>query len=197
MTASASGTPLPQILGNTFVMLNGINAPLIFVSPTQINLLIPGAIGDGEALVQIFRTNGVLVARGALTVSRVAPGIFTLSGDGRGIPLGVTTYDGVSYQALTEADGKPRAIPAGTDDTPVHLVLYGTGFSYTSKPENVEVMIGGVRTKVNYAGRQPDYLGLDQMNLVIPPALRGRGEVEIEIRIDGNAANKVKVIIGN
>jgi uncharacterized protein (TIGR03437 family) len=196
LTVSASGPSLPQILGNTMVMLNGITSPLIFVSPGQINFIVPSTIADGEAQVQVFRTDGTLMATGQVSVGRVAPGIFTMSGDGRGTPLGLTTYDGASYQSLTEDNGNPRALPVSTDKAVAYLILYGTGFRHVSDLKNAEVLIGGVPAPVYYANRQPDYPGLDQMNLSIPESLHGYGEVEVEIKFDGVSANKVKLVIG-
>jgi uncharacterized protein (TIGR03437 family) len=169
---------------------------LIFVSPGQINFIVPSTIADGEAQVQVFRTDGTLIATGQVSVGRVAPGIFTMSGDGRGTPLGLTTYDGIIYEALTDASGKARVLPVSTDNATVFLVLYGTGFRYVSDVGKVEALIGGVPVPVYYADKQPDYPGLDQMNLSIPGSLRGYGEVEVEIRVDGASANKVKLVIG-
>jgi hypothetical protein len=47
--ASASTLPLPTTLGGVTVKMNGINAPLFFVSPNQINLQVPSGVNAGTA----------------------------------------------------------------------------------------------------------------------------------------------------
>jgi hypothetical protein len=44
---SANSPPLPTILGGTLVLVNGIAAPLFYVSPKQLNLQVPGAVNGG------------------------------------------------------------------------------------------------------------------------------------------------------
>ena len=43
-TAEASGYPLPTTLLSTRVLVNGIAAPLVSVSPTQITMLVPSHV---------------------------------------------------------------------------------------------------------------------------------------------------------
>jgi uncharacterized protein (TIGR03437 family) len=53
--------------------------------------------------------------------------------------------------------------------------------------------VGGVRASLLYVGAQPQYPGLDQVNLVVPRALAGGGEVPVVITVDGQTANVVTV----
>jgi uncharacterized protein (TIGR03437 family) len=46
---------------------------------------------------------------------------------------------------------------------------------------------------VSYAGPQPEYPGLDQVNVLLPRSLRGRGEVNVALTVDGKAANTLRV----
>lgn len=50
-------------------------------------------------------------------------------------------------------------------------------------------------TRSSYAGAQGAFLGLDQVNILIPRALAGKGEVEIGLSVGGRAANKPSVFI--
>ena len=56
-------------------------------------------------------------------------------------------------------------------------------------------MIGGVNGTLNFAGAQGTLIGLDQINVLLPRSLAGRGEVEIALTVDGKQANPVKVQI--
>ena len=51
----------------------------------------------------------------------------------------------------------------------------------------------GLAAPVLYAGAQGELAGLDQVNVALPRALAGRGEVELGLTVDGKAANAVRV----
>jgi uncharacterized protein (TIGR03437 family) len=73
------------------------------------------------------------------------------------------------------------------------LVLFGTGIQNRSSPEAVRVAIADLRLPVQYAGAQGSFLGLDQVNVPLPPSLAGRGEVPLVVMVDGKASNTVTV----
>ena len=68
-------------------------------------------------------------------------------------------------------------------------MLAGTGLRGRTGLEAVDVRVGGVLAEVTYAGAHPAFVGLDQMNIRLSRALVGRGEIEIEVMIDGQVAN--------
>jgi uncharacterized protein (TIGR03437 family) len=192
----ATSLPLPKTLSGTVVTVNGVAAELLYVSLTQINYILPSNISPGTATVEII-TNGVSVGKGTVTVDNVAPALFTISADGKGIPAGYATFDGVSTNLLFNSDGTSRAVEAGTAQRPNYLVLFGTGLRRRSSLGNVQVRIGGIIAQVDYAGVQKDYVGLDQLNVMIPTGARGSGEVDLILTVDGKQANKVRVNVGN
>lgn len=53
--------------------------------------------------------------------------------------------------------------------------------------------VGGVDCQVTYAGGLESFVGLDQVNVRLPRSLIGRGEVDVLLAVDGQAANIVKV----
>jgi uncharacterized protein (TIGR03437 family) len=58
---------------------------------------------------------------------------------------------------------------------------------------NVAVNINGINVPVAYAGIQPSYEGLDQVNVALPPSLSGSGEVNVVMTVDGQTSNVVTV----
>ena len=80
-------------------------------------------------------------------------------------------------------------------DTPVYVALYGTGIRNASSLANVQVTINGVSVPVSYAGPQPQYPGLDQVNIGLTLALRGAGESNVVVTVDGKASNTVTLNI--
>jgi uncharacterized protein (TIGR03437 family) len=188
--------PLPKSLGGTEVTINGVAIDLLYVSPTQINFLLPTNTGAGTVTVEV-KTGGIVVGRGSATVGNVAPALFTATADGKGVPAGYSTFDGKTVSLLFNSNGTSRPIDPGTTQNPNYLVLFGTGFRKRSSLNNVQVRIGGIICQVDYAGAQPQYSGLDQLNIVVPPTARSSGEVNLLVTVDGKSANTVRVNIGN
>jgi uncharacterized protein (TIGR03437 family) len=55
---------------------------------------------------------------------------------------------------------------------------------------------GGVSLPVSYAGAQNTaYPGLDQVNVLLPRSLAGKGDVTIQVTVDGQAAEPGHVTI--
>jgi uncharacterized protein (TIGR03437 family) len=77
-------------------------------------------------------------------------------------------------------------------NTPVYISLYGTGLRLG---QNAMSTVGGITAPLLYAGAQPGYPGLDQVNLELPVTLRGRGEVAVVLTVDGQKTNSAFVTI--
>jgi uncharacterized protein (TIGR03437 family) len=204
--ASATTLPLPTSLNNTTVTVNGVAAPLFHVSHGQVNYLIPLNTRVGNAVVEIISTQGngdQVISRGNLTVGQVTPAIFTANSNGSGPPAAVTgringagqfVYDPNPPFQRDPVDGQffvPRPIDVGTDEQPAFLVLYGTGLS-NAPPGSVEAIISGERIRVEHFAA-PGFIGLEQMNLRIPPKLKGGGNVQVTIIANGVTSNDVIV----
>ncbi|HYE75165.1 MAG TPA: IPT/TIG domain-containing protein, partial [Blastocatellia bacterium] len=180
----ADSTPLPTRLAGTTVRVNGILAPLFYVSPGQINFLIPAKTQPGTAIIEITSADGT-ISRSEINVAAIAPAIFTSNSQGTGAPAALATADGVSYYGVGNPDGTPNYVQTGH-----YLVLYGTGFRYALTDE-VKITIGGINAPVLYAGAQPNFLGLDQLNTQIPTGISGT--VDLVVTVTGKAANVVKL----
>jgi uncharacterized protein (TIGR03437 family) len=71
--------------------------------------------------------------------------------------------------------------------------LAGSGIRGFSTLSAVRVRIGGTESSVLWAGPQGQLAGLDQVNVLVPKSLAGRGEVPIALTVDGKPANVVTV----
>jgi uncharacterized protein (TIGR03437 family) len=172
------------------------DAPLLFVSPTQINYQMPAGTAAGLATVTVIASpGGATIAQGSVQVATVAPGIFAISGSG--------SPPTAAGQWLRYSGGNPVA--SGSLDTPiefggpgdtVYLILYGTGIRFRSSLSAVSVTAGGSGTVVEYAGAQGTFVGQDQINAILPQSLAGAGEINVIVTVDGVTANTVKVIAG-
>lgn len=207
-TQVAATLPLPTTLaGTTVKVLDAVGvehaAPLFFVSANQVNYLIPPGAATGPALVTVTASDG-RVSTGTVEVSPVAPGLFTADSSGRGVPAANALLfhpDGSSSSQLVarfdSATNRFVAEPLdlGPADAKLFLVLFGTGIKARTDLAAVTARIGGVDAPVAYAGAQGGFVGLDQLNIEIPRELAGRGEVEVEMMVDGQTTNIVTINI--
>jgi len=205
-TEPAVSVPLPTTLGGTTVKVRdsqGSERPalLFFVSPNQVNYQIPKGTAPGPATVKVSSGSG-MISTGAMTITTVAPSIFTANSTGQGVPsayvLRIRADGSESYEQVAEFDASqkrfiPRPIDPGPPTDQVFLVVFGTGIRNRSSLANATAQIGGVSAEVLFAGAQGGYVGLDQVNLRLPRSLAGRGEVELMITVDGKIANAVRV----
>jgi uncharacterized protein (TIGR03437 family) len=208
-TALAS-TNLPTSLGGASIKIKDSTgaerlAPLFFASPNQINYLIPSGTALGAALITVNSTGGN-IATDTVQIAQVAPGLFSADGTGRGLAAAVVLRvkaDGKqSYEPIGQFDPaqlKLVAVPidlgpdlGGAGDQ-VFLILFGTGLRNRSSLANVKAQIGNIDVSPAFAGAQGDLLGLDQINLLLPRNLAGRGKVDVALTVDGLTANGVSV----
>jgi len=198
MTPIAEGAnsfPLPRTLAGVSVTVNDIPAELLYAGPSQVNYIVPSTIGAGTAMVKVSY-NGALIGSGTVTVDNVSPSTFTTTSNGQGIPAALTTFDGLSYQSVVNSDGSARPLSVGTASRPNFLVLYGTGMRRRSSLSAVSVTIGGVALAVDFLGAHQQLAGVEQLNVKMPQTLRGRGEVEVVITVDGRISNTSRINIG-
>lgn len=197
---------LPTALGGTRVKVSDSkgaerDAALFFVSPTQVNYQIPAGTAEGVATVTITNRDGV-ETKGFVNIGRVAPGIFSADATGTGVAAADVVYvrrDGLQvWERAARFDATANrfvATPIMVSGDPAYLILYGTGLRHRRELAQVQARIDGVAVAVEYAGAQSGYVGLDQLNLKLPPSLAGRGEVTVELWVEGKAANPVRIAI--
>jgi uncharacterized protein (TIGR03437 family) len=79
-TAQAATIPLPTSLAGVSVSFNGLNAPLLYVAPGQINAQLPFEIASNSSVNVVVNNNGVVSTPQSVDVSPYAPGVFMLQG---------------------------------------------------------------------------------------------------------------------
>lgn len=203
---SAPGQPLPTSLnGTTVSVIDGSGATraaqLFFVSPGQINFLLPSNAVPGTSLITAS-VDGVAIADSVVTISAVAPSIFTANSSGRGLAAAVLfrvkANGAQSYEAISRFDSVQNAfvpvpIDFGDETDKLFLLVYGTGISGRTALSAVTVLVNGESAPVSFAGPQGDFVGLDQVNVELPRTLKGKGEVTINLIVDLRVANPVTV----
>jgi len=207
-TLAAASTPLPTTLAGTTVKVRDSAgterlAPLFFVSPTQVNYLIPAGTVNGAATVTMTSGDGT-VSAGTVQIASVTPGLFAADASGRGLAaataLRVKADGSQQFEPVARFDAAQNkfvAVPIdlGPETDQVFLLLFGTGIRFRSALSAVTAKLGGVDSQTPFAGAQGDFAGLDQVNVRLSRSLIGRGEVDVALTVDGQTANALKVHI--
>jgi uncharacterized protein (TIGR03437 family) len=191
-----SGAPYPPTLNGVTVLINGKQAPLYYVSATQINAIVPYSTQGPTATVVV--QNGIASSNTVtVPVAITAPGIFSLdeSGTGEGAVLhanysvvnaanpavlGETVLiflTGMGAVTPTVADG---AIPGASDINATPLSVYVADVPVTPS---------------GYAGTAPGYPGLYQLNVAIPLTISTTGPVPLAINAPNAFHDQVFVTV--
>jgi uncharacterized protein (TIGR03437 family) len=175
-TLSAPSANLPFQLGGVTITVNGLAGRLIYVSPGQINFVVPNEIGVGDTIDFTINNNGIQSA-GKAKIIDAAPGVFSATGDGKGkstAQCGQVSPDGLSF--LTT----PPPCAVGNDSQFNLLIIYGTGWRNTA---GLQVKIGDVTLTPQFSGAQPEFLGLDQINVTLTKDLAAKMDQEVTVSV--------------
>jgi uncharacterized protein (TIGR03437 family) len=178
VTANTTNT-LPTQLSDVRVYVNNTNTPLIYVCPTQINLVIPSNLKAGTVPIRVVR-QGLTGPEISLTLVDAAPQLFADPNHY------VLAQHGADYSQITPDS------PAVAGET---IVVYATGLGRTlpnafageidrtAAPitSPLQIALGGVpfpSDHIEYAGLTPGTAGVYQLNLMLPDDLPA-GDLEI------------------
>jgi uncharacterized protein (TIGR03437 family) len=183
---------LPVELASTRVEVNGTASSLLYVSPAQINFVMPSGMTTGAATVVVRSTTSGVTQTATVTVASTAPGLFSsdASGTGPGAILNAVTYQPAPFLVETAANGG--------SDLRTRLAVYGTGFRQTTAPSATAVDPSGntYNLTVEYAGAAPGFFGLDQANVVLPADLDAAGTVSLTFGTEDGVSNTVTFQVG-
>jgi uncharacterized protein (TIGR03437 family) len=159
-TQLAATLPLPLTMAGVSATVNGIPAPLYYVSSGQLNIQIPYETGSGPAVLGV--DNNGQVASYIFTVAPTAPGIFTGS-SGALLPF-VSGKPGDTVTLFITGDGDVLPTLA-TGASPFLL----TPLALLPQPRlPLSVTVGGVTAAITFGGIPPGVAGVTQVNFVIP-----------------------------
>jgi uncharacterized protein (TIGR03437 family) len=184
-SGNIQGGVLPVVLGTseTEVFVNHYAANLYYVSPSQINFLVPPNMSAGAAVVQVT-IDGLAGPAISLTLGAAAPGLFQLD---------------LENAIATAADGSvlTPASPAQPGDI---VTLYATGLGQVTPPAiygqlptaaapliagaNLSILLDGAAVDpgaIEYAGVAPGFAGLYQINLTLPASTGSNPEIRLQL----------------
>ena len=216
-TVVAEVLPLPTSLGGVSLVLTDSagaehECQLFFVSPGQINFLVPGDAALGEGTVAVRSGAGLSVEQslsGTIVIVRVAPALFFQGESLAAAQILRVKADGTQIIEPTlerNAQGEivPRMIemsPGGDESDQIYLIAFGTGFrghpglgSVQSFASSGIIVPEFHAIETLFLGAQGAFAGLDQGNL--GPLARtlewtGGGLRVFRIDVDGLPSNEV------
>ena len=191
--AQATATPLPTELLGVKVLVNGIEAPLYFVAPGQINFQVPfESSSSGELTVVVVR-DGVSSYTATATASDFAPAMFMNFAAGE--PIIQKHADGSLVSAANRASagailrlyltgiGGLTNPPATGVPTPVDPLAWATTMP--------TVTVGGAPATVYFCGLSPFFIGLAQIDVGLPDPLPEGATLPLVISFGDNKEEEV------
>lgn len=189
-----NGGTLPVSLEGVSVIVNGILSSLFYISPGQINFLIPYDIVASSATVYVTR-QGVSGPPAMIPMANAAPAFFEWNGN---------------FALATHADGS-LVSPSAPAQAGEIIVLYAVGLGRTSPdvpsghivstatwilylPE-LQVLLNGApcpSSSIYYAGLTPGFAGLYQINLILPDALAPNPSIQL---VMGTQASPASILL--
>jgi uncharacterized protein (TIGR03437 family) len=188
-TGAAPAAPLPTMMAGTWVTINGVTAPLYYVSPTQLNIQIPYETPTGstsQVTINNLSTNASTST--SINVSPLAPAIFTFD---NGAPVPYTTaargQEIVLY--ITGAGAVTPSVPDGATPSA------GTPVGELPAPvASVGVTVGGVTAAHDFVGMPTWAVGVVQINYTIPSnAPLGSQQVGVSVGGIESAATQLTI----
>ncbi|HZU24989.1 MAG TPA: IPT/TIG domain-containing protein [Bryobacteraceae bacterium] len=182
--APADTVPLSTKLGNVSVSINGVAAPLLYVSALQINAQVPWeAITEGttKTVNVVVTTNGTPSQPQTVVVGPYSPGVFQylnhalviIATDPTDPRYGLIAAPPGTIPHLTTARAKANDVClfyATGLGAVTPAAVTGAGSADHLRKVNVLpiVQVGGAHSRVEFAGLSPQFPGVYQVNIVIP-----------------------------
>jgi len=191
--AISNGT-LPSSLDGVSVMVGGTPAYISYISPTQINFIVPQTSSTGNASVTVKNSSGTTAAF-TVASSQDAPAIFAWPGN-QAVALHQDLTDAVkagTFAGLATTPAKPGET----------IILYGTGFGPTTPAAPTGMVIPASPTyattllpSVTLNNQPVTVLGatlvagsaaLYQVTIQIPSSI-GTGDLQLQVSVGGTTS---------
>jgi uncharacterized protein (TIGR03437 family) len=178
---SLVGGELPTSMGGVTIYISGVAVGLYFVSPTQINFLVPSAFRPGDEPFVVAR-DGIAGPVVTVSLASAGPALFQDSG-GNAI---ATHLDGSVITSASPAtagewvvlyaDGLGVTIPRALNYTPA------PGAAPLADMADFSVLLDGTAVgaqQIYYAGLAPGFAGLYQVNLKLPDTVGTNPQIQL------------------
>ncbi|HWE49497.1 MAG TPA: hypothetical protein VG273_06905 [Bryobacteraceae bacterium] len=176
---SFTGNQAPSTLAGTTVTIAGLPAYIDYVSPAQVNVLVPSGIPTGSQQIVVTTAGGTSTGY-TTTINPIEPGVLApLSFMINGAQNVVAVFSNTTIYVLPNSIAGVATAVAKPGD---YITMYGIGFGpvtpnltagqlvevSNSLPASLGITFAGVSGTIQYAGLAPGYTGLYQFNVQVP-----------------------------
>jgi uncharacterized protein (TIGR03437 family) len=200
--ASADTIPLSTTLGGVTVKFvsgsTSVDAPLLYLQSNQINAVVPWNVVPGEATVVVTDSGGTS-APASVKIGEFSPAVFAI-----GTMAAVQNVDGSLAQPAGSITGRTTH-PAKIGDV---VIIYATGLGpvdttpaeggipgkTTHSLHKPFVGIGGIGAEIQFSGLSPQFVGVYQLNVVVPNVAPG-DTVPVELTLGGITSPKLTMAV--
>jgi uncharacterized protein (TIGR03437 family) len=186
---SAPTVPLPSRMGGVTATVNGVNAPLLYVSTGQLNIQVPFETPVNTTATLVVTANGRSTSR-TFAVVPAAPGIFA---DANGAPVPNTTAKPGQIVTLFITGGGNNSPAVATGAAPSS----DTAVTNLPKPAlAVAVTVAGKPATIQFIGTPAGLVGVTQINYVVPTGV-GLGVQPVVVTVNGVASQPANLMVTN
>jgi uncharacterized protein (TIGR03437 family) len=199
-TTATAKPPYPTANFNGMtVQINGKNAPLSFVSPGQINALVPFATMGPTATIVVQNSSGTSNTV-TVPVAATAPGVYSLDQSGSGSGAILHADFSLVNDSSPATAGETVLIfltGMGTTNPTVQDGTAGTAGTLYKSVSNVAVYVAGIGGTVAFNGLAPGFPGLCQINVTLPTPLPSgkNGRLPLAISTDNAFHDQVDISV--
>jgi uncharacterized protein (TIGR03437 family) len=189
---------LPTVLSEVQVTFDGTPAPLLFASRGQINLQVPYEIAGKQFTSAVATYQGRSNTQVRLPVAAAAPGVFFVAANS---PAILNQDFSLNTAINREARGRALIVYATGQGTVSPVLTTGQGAPGPPSLSSINVgevtaTIGGRPAQTLFAGLAPGFVGLLQINLLVPNDAPAGAQVPLAITVRGQTIqNGVTVAI--
>ncbi len=192
-TSASTLSPMPRELAGVRLKVNGIDAPLYFVSRNQINLVIPIATATGRQPVEVV-SGGSVISRGTANVYDFGPGL--ASSDTTPARQGIVQNQDFNLNSSSAPARRGEVIQiyatgCGTVAPQVEDGVPPAALSRTVA--SVKAYVSVEEAPVQFAGAHPQFPGICQINAIVPDRPFITGQVPLVISVSGIESNPVSI----
>ncbi len=200
VTASAGTLPLPTTLGGVGIQVNGVAAPLYYVSPTQVNFQVPFETPLSGAVPVVVLQGGGASAAEAVVLAEYAPGIFTYA-----------RTPSVVDPVIVHGGDNSLVTPSNPASAGEFVVIYVTGVGSFDNPPATGapagllplarssvtpvITVGGLPAQVLFSGLTPGNVGLVQINVLLPSSLAAGNTLPLALTFGAASAAPVDLYV--
>jgi uncharacterized protein (TIGR03437 family) len=201
----AGSLPLPTTLGQTSLLLNTRPVPLFFVSPEQINFQIPWELAGAAEVAVTVVVSGTSSAPASLRLAQFSPGIFAVNQGRQGAIL-ISNSDVLAAPAGSVPGRAARPARRGE-----YVTIFCTGLgpvmntppSGSAAPtaplakvlNEPAVTIDSISAVITFAGLAPSYVGLYQVDVIVPENARAGDAIPVTLIVAGTVSNTATIAV--